>query len=167
MVQSKNKDKSLESWIWCMCRSIRGAKDAPKYKDYTSGKEDYGFTVRIPDTGKNLLLNQRVTRIEVTDHRLHKDFAHHFLLSRKFLDYLYPTAKGMKQANLSTNAMKKLKVVLPGEAEQTEIATCFKSLDRKVVVAGQKRDQLQDLFRTLLHELMTAKTRVHELEITA
>ncbi len=28
-----------------------------------------------------------------------------------------------------------------------------------------KRDQLQDLFRTLLHELMTAKTRVHELEL--
>ncbi len=70
----------------------------------------------------------------------------------------------MKQANLSTNAMKKLKVVLPSEAEQSEIAMCFKSLDRKVVVAGQKRDQLQDLLRTLLHELMTAKTRVKDLE---
>jgi type I restriction enzyme S subunit len=132
----------------------------------TSGKEDYGFTVRIPKTDKALLLNQRVTRIDVTDHRLQKDFAHHFLLSRKFLDYLYPTAKGMKQANLSTNAMKMLKVVLPGEAEQSEIATCFKSLDQKVVVAGRKVVVLQDLFRTLLHDLMTAKTRVHELDLT-
>jgi type I restriction enzyme, S subunit len=132
----------------------------------TSGKEDYGFTVRIPKTDKTLLLNQRVTRIDVTDHRLQKDFAHHFLLSRKFLDHLYPTAKGMKQANLSTNAMKKLKVVLPGAAEQSEIATCFKSLDQKVVVAGRKVAALQDLFSTLLHELMTAKTRVHKNEIT-
>ena len=132
----------------------------------TSGKEDYGFTVRIPRTDKTLLLNQRVTRIDVTDRRLQQDFAHHFLLSRKFLDHLYPTAKGMKQANLSTNAMKKLKVVLPGEAEQAEIATCFKSIDQKVVVAGRKVAALQDLFRTLLHELMTAKTRVHELEIS-
>jgi type I restriction enzyme S subunit len=131
----------------------------------TSGKEDYGFTVRIPKTDKMLLLNQRVTRIDVTDHRLQKDFAHHFLLSRKFLDHLYPTAKGMKQANLSTNAMKKLKVVLPSEAEQLEIATCFKSLDQKVVVAGRKVAALQDLFRTLLHELMTAKTRVYELAV--
>ena len=131
----------------------------------TSGKEDYGFTVRIPLTEKVLLLNQRVTRIDITDDRLQKDFAHHFLLSRKFLAFLYPTAKGMKQANLSTNAMKKLKIVLPDEEEQAEIATCFNSLDRKVVVTGQKRDQLQDLFRTLLHELMTARTRVHELEI--
>jgi type I restriction enzyme M protein len=28
------KDKSLESWIWDAACSIRGAKDAPKYKDY-------------------------------------------------------------------------------------------------------------------------------------
>ena len=133
----------------------------------TSGKEDYGFTVRIPTTDNTLLLNQRVTRIDVTDHRLQKDFAHHFLLSRKFLDYLYPTAKGMKQANLSTNAMKKLKVVLPDETEQLEIATCFKSLDQKVGVAGRKLAALRDLFRTLLHHLMTAKTRVHELEFSA
>jgi type I restriction enzyme M protein len=26
--------KSLESWIWDATCSIRGAKDAPKYKDY-------------------------------------------------------------------------------------------------------------------------------------
>src|SRR5919197_1437286 len=33
----KNKngtDKSLESWIWDAACSIRGAKDAPKFKDY-------------------------------------------------------------------------------------------------------------------------------------
>ena len=29
-----SSDKSLESWIWDAACSIRGAKDAPKYKDY-------------------------------------------------------------------------------------------------------------------------------------
>ena len=29
----------------------------------------------------------------------------------------------------------------------------------------EKRDHFQDLFRTLLYELMTANTRVHELEM--
>lgn len=28
------KDKSIESWIWDAACSIRGAKDAPKFKDY-------------------------------------------------------------------------------------------------------------------------------------
>jgi type I restriction enzyme M protein len=31
---SRYSDKSLESWIWDAACSIRGAKDAPKYKDY-------------------------------------------------------------------------------------------------------------------------------------
>ena len=123
-----------------------------------SGKEDYGFTVKLPKVNKSLLLNQRVTHINITDKRLQKDFAHHFLLSRKFLDYLYPTAKGMKQANLSTHAMKKLKVLLPETEEQDDIANCFKSLDAKIGVTEQKINNLQDLFRTRLHELMTARS---------
>ena len=31
---SNDKDKSLESWIWDAACSIRGAQDAPKYKDF-------------------------------------------------------------------------------------------------------------------------------------
>src|SRR5947208_14238684 len=34
MKESVEKNKSLESWIWDAACSIRGAKDAPKYKDY-------------------------------------------------------------------------------------------------------------------------------------
>lgn len=34
MAKSNNNDKSLESWIWDAACSIRGAKDAAKYKDY-------------------------------------------------------------------------------------------------------------------------------------
>jgi type I restriction enzyme M protein len=34
MASNNSKDKSLESWIWDAACSIRGAKDAPKYKDY-------------------------------------------------------------------------------------------------------------------------------------
>ncbi len=34
MAQTNGSDKSLESWIWDAACSIRGAKDAPKFKDY-------------------------------------------------------------------------------------------------------------------------------------
>jgi type I restriction-modification system DNA methylase subunit len=33
-MQTNGSDKSLESWIWDAACSIRGAKDAPKFKDY-------------------------------------------------------------------------------------------------------------------------------------
>ncbi len=31
---TKEKSKSLGSWIWDVACSIRGAKDAPKHKDF-------------------------------------------------------------------------------------------------------------------------------------
>lgn len=34
MTNSSGNGKSLESWIWGAACSIRGAKDAPKYKGY-------------------------------------------------------------------------------------------------------------------------------------
>src|SRR5437660_2281587 len=34
MKENLVKDKSLESWIWDAACSIRGAKDAPKYKEF-------------------------------------------------------------------------------------------------------------------------------------
>ena len=34
MSAQNGNGKSLESWIWDAACSIRGAKDAPKYKDY-------------------------------------------------------------------------------------------------------------------------------------
>jgi type I restriction enzyme M protein len=34
MKENSAKDKSLESWIWDAACSIRGAKDAPKYKEF-------------------------------------------------------------------------------------------------------------------------------------
>jgi len=39
-------DKSLESWIWDAACSIRGAKDAPKFKDYIL---PLIFTLENPD----------------------------------------------------------------------------------------------------------------------
>jgi type I restriction enzyme S subunit len=53
---------------------------------------------------------------------------------------------------------------VPRCAEQDEIATVLDSVQRKIDLAEQKHRALQDLFRTLLHELMTAKRRVHEID---
>jgi restriction endonuclease S subunit len=128
----------------------------------TSGKEDYGFTVEIKHVPKTLLLNQRVARIDITSSKLVKDFLFYFLLSRKFLNQLYQTAKGMKQANLSTYAMKQLKVPVPGVREQKDIADYFRAIDQRNDIHQRRVDMLHDLFCTLLHQLMTAQIRVHD-----
>jgi type I restriction enzyme, S subunit len=49
--------------------------------------------------------------------------------------------------------------------EQREIADVFAALDRKQKVHERKHVGLTDLFRSLLHQLMTAQVRVHDLDL--
>ena len=65
---------------------------------------------------------------------------------------------------LNKSNFENFQIAAPERKEQEVIAGYLGILDQKLENAGQKIAQLQDLFRTLLHELMTAKTRVHEAE---
>ena len=127
----------------------------------TSGKEDYGYTIELPKLPVTLLLNQRVARIDLIHEGIRKDCLFYFLLSRKFLDHLFPTAKGMKQANLSTYTMKRLRVVIPSLNEQMEIVRILRCVDQRTAHASKKSQVLYSLFMTLLGQLMMGRIRVN------
>lgn len=79
--------------------------------------------------------------------------------------FLSVAHKTTNLACINTTKLKAFPVLLPPQDQQAEIVEACSSLDGKIRNATNKRTQLQDLFRTLLHELMTAKTRVHELQL--
>jgi len=70
---------------------------------------------------------------------------------------------GASVPTLDRNSFKNMPVPVPSVSEQSEIAEALVTTDRKVEIAAGKKASLQDLFRTLLHELMSAKTRVDHL----
>ncbi len=74
--------------------------------------------------------------------------------------------RAVSQSNISATRLKGFPVTKPSLEEQAEIVAHAKALDRKLAAHRFKRTQLQDLFRTLLHELMTAKTRVHDIHFS-
>jgi type I restriction enzyme S subunit len=51
--------------------------------------------------------------------------------------------------------------------EQREIVTALAAVDRKAETHTHSTKQLTSLFRTLLHQLMTAQIRVHDLNLSA
>ncbi|MBR8834922.1 MAG: hypothetical protein DSM106950_13020 [Stigonema ocellatum SAG 48.90 = DSM 106950] len=55
----------------------------------------------------------------------------------------------------------------PSLDEQMEIADIISSIDTKISNYSLRKEQLEDLFRTLLHQLMTAQIRVDDLNISA
>jgi type I restriction enzyme S subunit len=56
-------------------------------------------------------------------------------------------------------------VLVPTKAEQEEIVQMLESVDNKLAHHTRKKQILYDLFRTLLHQLMTAQIRVHNFDL--
>lgn len=132
----------------------------------TMGKEDYGFVVKIPKIlNRKLLLNQRVARIFLSGKfNLDLNYFYYFLLSRKFLDKLYRTAKGTKQANLSVKEIYNLKVACPSYKEQQKIGSIFEYIDKKLSFTSAILSQYKMFFNSSLNKLMTGQIRVKDIE---
>lgn len=75
--------------------------------------------------------------------------------------------RAVNQANYNKNEISILKIPSPPYEQQVEIAKAIGAVDAKIWSHIDKKRGLEDLFRILLHELMTAKIRAHELEIAA
>ena len=108
-------------------------------------------------------INQHLAYAQFHSAKIVPDFALWFMQTR--YDYLRAIAHGggSTKGALTCGFLKTLPIPVPSRAEQEEIATTFQSLEDKKNFAVRKQAALQDLFRSLLHQLMTAKTRVHEL----
>jgi type I restriction enzyme S subunit len=73
-------------------------------------------------------------------------------------------AGGSTKGALTCGYLKTYPIPVPSLDEQHEIAGVFAALHRKEDVHERKHAALTALFRTLLHQLMTAQIRVNELE---
>ena len=56
---------------------------------------------------------------------------------------------------------------VPDLDEQREIVAILDAIDRKIDLHRKKRAVLDDLFKALLHKLMTGEIRVSELDLSA
>ena len=114
----------------------------------TSGKKDYGFAVEVPVVQRTLLLNQRIAKLIVVDHdRIDLSFMVFQLRSKSFLDRLYSSANGTRQANLSTAAIKEFMIKVPPMQKQKEIAS-------KLLDLSQNIDEMKTGLETKLNDLM-------------
>ena len=51
--------------------------------------------------------------------------------------------------------------------EQEEVVEILVALDRKIAMHKRKHSALEDLFKALLHKLMTGEIRVADLDLSA
>lgn len=68
--------------------------------------------------------------------------------------------------NLSRARLAELLIPHPSPTQQQEIIAILDAIDRKIDLHRRKRAVLDDLFKTLLHKLMTGEMRVEDLDLS-
>jgi type I restriction enzyme S subunit len=85
--------------------------------------------------------------------------------TQKAIAWLNSHAAGAIMPNLTNTMLCSLPVFLPAKEEQSTIADCLDAAEQKLTIHQRKHTALTGLFRTLLHQLMTAQIRVHDLDL--
>jgi len=67
---------------------------------------------------------------------------------------------GTTRQKLTLSTLKSILIPLPPLDEQQKIANILKTIDQKIRAEEKKKQALQNLFKTLLQQLMTGKIRV-------
>jgi type I restriction enzyme, S subunit len=84
-----------------------------------------------------------------------------------FFEYHYENLRllghGANQRNMNAALIRSFPLAYPKPDVQNSIVKVLKSIDEKRVLCERKKSRHQDLLRTILHELMTAKIRVNDL----
>ena len=105
-------------------------------------------------------------RVSAEDRHLDPPFLNYFLnwdVTQGELKKL--ASRGVSQANISAGKLKGFRIPTPGLDEQHEITSILNAIGRKIDLHRRKRAVLEELFKALLHKLITGEIRVEELDV--
>ena len=99
--------------------------------------------------------------------RVADKFLYYLVQRDQFIRQLAGIEHGASYPAVTDRIVKEQTVPVPGLDEQREIVTILDAIDRKIDLHRRKRAVLDDLFKALLHKLMTGEIRVGELDLSA
>ena len=108
--------------------------------------------------------NQAVCFVRLDSKEILSGFLNGFLLTYEGQAQIHGNKKDIARANLSLQDVRNLLIPKPDINEQLETVTILDAIDRKIDLHRRKRAVLEELFKALLHKLMTGEIRVGELE---
>ncbi len=91
----------------------------------------------------------------------------YFLHMPNFLNFATKSMTGVNHPRTSWSVLKIFKLPLPSLPIQQKIASILSAIDAKIEAEENKKKALEELFKSLLHNLMTAKIRVNHLGVTS
>jgi len=80
-------------------------------------------------------------------------------------EYIENNTKGTTQKYVPLYALRKFTVALPSDKEMQEIVYILRMMDKKIEAEEKRKSTLKELFKTMLHKLMTGEIRLKEIEL--
>ena len=128
----------------------------------TLGKKDYGYAVQLK-TDDVYLLNQRVAKL-IPKPIINSDFLLYLLRNDIFLNQLYMSPCGTKQANLSNSDLLSIHIAIPEIEEQKQIANHLNKTIVKFDLAISKAQNeiaaTKEYREALITDLVTGKRSI-------
>ncbi len=104
--------------------------------------------------------------IRVRAIKIDPDYLFQFFQTQIYWQQINARKDDSLKKGVNGSVLKNILIPIPLEKEQKEIAKIFQTFEQETNLLMIKKSQLQELFKTLLHQLMTAQIRVDELDLS-
>jgi type I restriction enzyme S subunit len=121
-----------------------------------------GTVFRAPNLAKPMTLgpNALVVRAGEDD-----DFVYYWLQSEQAQKYIKFITSISAQPKFNKTDFRNTPVPIPNKNERDEIANILSQIDYKIYLEQSRLEKYSELFRSLLHQLMTGQIRVNEVDL--
>jgi type I restriction enzyme, S subunit len=121
---------------------------------------------RVAMLGIEATCNQACAAITKKDDEVIPKYLYHFLTWR--YSAIRELAHGGQQQNLNLDIVREMPIAYPNEPNvQQSVVEILDATDQKIALHKEKQAVLEELFRALLHKLMTGELSVNDLDLTA
>jgi len=125
-----------------------------------------GKTALIGAIGEEMVFESNMMRFSVDESKVRKEYVFKFLNSPLTKKQIIGSAKrAVAQSSINQGDVKAILIPKPSLEYQEEIAGAIEATELKIANNTTKKANLQDLFRTLLHQLMIAEKRVNDFDL--
>ncbi len=119
-------------------------------------------------TGKTYLVREApravfasyLIRVRAHSNQLLPEYLYFFTHTSQYWQQINAAKGGRLKLGINIPILTSLHIPLPLLPEQREIARILQTVDRKIEAEEARKEMLDDLFRSLLHHLVTAKIRL-------
>ncbi|GBF36891.1 restriction endonuclease subunit S [Methanofervidicoccus abyssi] len=144
-----------------------------KIRKYTISSNDIYISIAgtpgivgvIPKELENSNLTENAAKLVLKSNNITKWYLAYFLASSIGQNQIKRAVHKANQPKLALARIKQFIIPLPPLEEQKQIAHILSVVDKKIEVEKKRKQVLKELFKTMLHKLMSGEIRLKEVEI--